>query len=77
MTSHCCPLVLQAIPWQEYPSWGALDLFDLPTPGRFVGPIVVVDGYVLEAPPFQVWEKGMDHSDVPLVLGTTQQEVDY
>lgn len=42
-----------------------------------MGPIAVVDGYVLEAPPFQVWEKGMDHSDVPLVVGTTQQEVDY
>ncbi|XP_075871368.1 para-nitrobenzyl esterase isoform X3 [Nelusetta ayraudi] len=69
--------VLQAIPWEEYPSWGSVDLFDLPTPGRFVGPIAVVDGHVLEAPPFQVWEKGMEHSDVPLVLGTTQQEVDY
>ncbi|XP_076591639.1 para-nitrobenzyl esterase [Chaetodon auriga] len=69
--------VLQAVPWQEYPSWAADDLTDLPTKGTFIGPIAVVDGYVLEAPPFEVWEKKGDHSDVPFVIGTTEQEVDF
>lgn len=69
--------VLQAVPWQEYPSWAADDLTDLPVRGRFVGPVAVVDGHVLEAPPFEVWAKGGDHSDVPFVVGTTEQEADF
>ncbi|XP_040890953.1 para-nitrobenzyl esterase isoform X2 [Toxotes jaculatrix] len=69
--------VLQAIPWQEYPSWGGDDLTDLPTKNRFVGPVAVVDGYVLEAPPFRVWEKKGEYSDVPFLIGTTEQEADY
>lgn len=67
----------QAVPWQEYPSWAADEMCDLPVPGGFVGPVAVVDGYVLEAPPFQAWEQGKEHSDVPLVVGTTEQEVDF
>lgn len=67
--------VLQAIPWQEYPSWAA-DSMDLPTKGHFNGPVAVVDGHVLPAPPFELWEKGGNYSDVPLVIGTTEQEVD-
>lgn len=74
-TSDCG--LSQAVPWQEYPSWAAEELCDLPVPGGFVGPVAVVDGYVLEAPPFQVWEQGKEHSDVPLVVGTTEQEVDF
>lgn len=69
--------VFQAIPWQEYPSWGADDLLDLPVKGRFVGPVAVVDGYVLEAPPFEVWAQKREHSDVPFAIGTTEQEVDF
>lgn len=69
--------ILQNIPWQEYPSWAADDLTDLPVKGRFIGPVAVVDGYVLEAPPFEVWEKKGDHSDVPFLIGTTEQEADY
>uniref|UniRef100_A0A3Q4AEK5 Carboxylic ester hydrolase n=1 Tax=Mola mola TaxID=94237 RepID=A0A3Q4AEK5_MOLML len=69
--------VLQAIPWKEYPSWAADDLMDLPFRGRFIGPVAVVDGYVLEAPPFEVWEQKRDYSDVPLVVGTTEQEADF
>lgn len=68
--------VLQAVPWQEYPSWAAEDIVDLPTKGRFIGPVAVVDGVVLKAPPFEVWEKKLDYSDVPFMVGTTQQEVD-
>nr|XP_046253808.1 para-nitrobenzyl esterase isoform X2 [Scatophagus argus] len=69
--------VLQAIPWHDSPSWGADDFSDLPFNGRFISPVAVVDGYVLEAPPFEVWEKKGDHSDVPFVIGTTEQEVDF
>ncbi|XP_030271355.1 uncharacterized protein LOC115580822 isoform X2 [Sparus aurata] len=69
--------VLQAIPWQEYPSWAADDLIDLPIKGRFVGPVVVVDGYVLQAPPFEVWEQKGDYNDVPFVIGSTEQEEDF
>ncbi|XP_075939268.1 para-nitrobenzyl esterase [Anarhichas minor] len=68
--------VLEAVPWQDYPSWAAGDSSDLPTRGRFIGPVTVVDGYVLEAPPFEVWERKGGHSDVPFVVGTTEQEVD-
>ncbi|TNN31437.1 hypothetical protein EYF80_058411 [Liparis tanakae] len=46
--------VLQAVPWQEFPFWAAEDLTDLPTRGRFVGPVAVVDGHVLEAPPLEL-----------------------
>uniref|UniRef100_A0A671U5G4 Carboxylic ester hydrolase n=1 Tax=Sparus aurata TaxID=8175 RepID=A0A671U5G4_SPAAU len=69
--------VLLAIPWQEYPSWAADDLVDLPVKGRFIGPVAVVDGYVLQAPPFEVWEQKGDYNDVPFVIGTTEQEVDF
>ncbi|XP_068438538.1 para-nitrobenzyl esterase [Clinocottus analis] len=71
--------VLQALPLKDYPSWAAEDLMDLPTRGRFVGPVAVVDGYVLEAPPLEVWEqkKKGGYSDVPFVVGTTEQEVDF
>ncbi|XP_028257013.1 uncharacterized protein LOC114433004 [Parambassis ranga] len=69
--------VLQAVPWQEYPSWAADEMTDLPTRGHFIGPVAVVDGYVLEAPPFEVWEKKGDHSDVPFLVGTTEQEADF
>ncbi|XP_032374916.1 para-nitrobenzyl esterase [Etheostoma spectabile] len=69
--------VLQAVPWQEFPSWAADEMMDLPVRGRLVGPVAVVDGYVLEAPPFQVWEKKGNHSDVPFVVGTTEQEADF
>lgn len=70
--------ILQAVPWSEYPSWAADDLSDLPVRGRFIGPVAVVDGYVLEAPPLEVWEKKKgNYSDVPFVVGTTEQEVDF
>ncbi|KAM4593514.1 para-nitrobenzyl esterase isoform 2-T2 [Odontesthes bonariensis] len=69
--------ILQAIPWQEYPSWAAEDAADLPTKGRFIGPVAVVDGYVLEAPPFELWEKKGNYSDVPFLVGTTEQEADF
>ncbi|KAM9317964.1 para-nitrobenzyl esterase [Pholidichthys leucotaenia] len=69
--------VLQAIPWQEYPSWAADEMTDLPIKGRFTGPVAVVDGYVLEAPPFELWQKKGNYSDVPFLVGTTEQEADF
>ncbi|KAK2895011.1 hypothetical protein Q8A67_012240 [Cirrhinus molitorella] len=71
--------VLQAIPWQEYPSWAANELTDVPVKGVFLGPVAVVDNHVLKAPPFESWEKGGAGSfnDVPFVVGTTEQETDF
>ncbi|KAG7473657.1 hypothetical protein MATL_G00098160 [Megalops atlanticus] len=69
--------VLKAIPWKEYPYWAAEDLTDLPMKNRFVGPVAVVDGYVLPDAPFKMWEKGKGYNDVPFVIGTTEQEVDF
>ncbi|XP_061885604.1 para-nitrobenzyl esterase [Entelurus aequoreus] len=69
--------ILQAIPWQEYPSWAADDLVDLPTLGHFCGPVAVVDGYVLQASPFEILGEKGAYNDVPLVIGTTEQEVDF
>ncbi|KAI4880926.1 hypothetical protein NFI96_010190 [Prochilodus magdalenae] len=70
--------ILQAIPWQEYPSWAADDLTDIPVKDRFCGPVAVVDGHVLPVPPFAAWEKkdGV-YNDVPFVVGTTEQETDF
>ncbi|KAK5934868.1 hypothetical protein CgunFtcFv8_020282 [Champsocephalus gunnari] len=70
--------VLKAVPWQEFPSWAADEVMDLPLREHFVGPMAVVDGYVLEAPPFEVWEKKKgNYNDVPFVIGTTEQEADF
>ncbi len=69
----------QAIPWQQYPAWAADELTDLPVKGVFLGPVAVIDNYVLKAPPFETWEKGVEgtYNDVPFVVGTTEQETDF
>ncbi len=69
----------QAIPWQQYPAWAADELTDLPVKGVFLGPVAVIDNYVLKASPFETWEKGGDgtYNDVPFVVGTTEQETDF
>ncbi|KAG8431812.1 hypothetical protein GDO86_019822 [Hymenochirus boettgeri] len=70
--------ILQSIPWKGYPNWAADDLCDLPDKGKFIGPVAVVDGYVVPAPPLDVWKKKMDgYSDVPFVVGTTLQETEF
>ncbi|CAI9607037.1 unnamed protein product [Staurois parvus] len=70
--------ILQSIPWKEYPAWAAEDLFDLPQKGIFIGPMPVVDGYVVPFPPLDVWKKKKKegYSDVPFVIGTTLQETE-
>lgn len=72
------PQVLQAVPWQEYPGWASDDVVDLPTRGQLTGPVAVVDGYVLPDAPFTMWDqRDGNYSDVPLVIGSTEQEVDF
>ncbi|XP_073397732.1 para-nitrobenzyl esterase-like isoform X2 [Dendrobates tinctorius] len=70
--------VLQSIPWSEYPNWAADDLCDLPQKGKFVGPMTVVDGHVVLAPPLEGWEQKLPgYSDVPYLIGTTLQEAEF
>ncbi|XP_053305104.1 para-nitrobenzyl esterase-like [Spea bombifrons] len=72
------PKILQSIPWDQYPDWAAEDLCDLPRKGHFVGPVAVVDGYVVPDAPLEVWKKKLEgYSDVPYVIGTTLQETEY
>ncbi|XP_066439466.1 para-nitrobenzyl esterase-like isoform X2 [Eleutherodactylus coqui] len=70
--------ILQSAPWIEYPNWAADDLCDLPQKGKFVGPLAVVDGYVVPATPLDVWKQKIPgYSDVPYVIGTTLQETEF
>ncbi|XP_026868540.1 para-nitrobenzyl esterase [Electrophorus electricus] len=69
--------ILQAIPWDEYPSWAGSGMMDIPVKEHFCGPVAVVDGHVLSAPPFDTWEKHGFYNDVPFIVGTTEQESDY
>ncbi|XP_056384389.1 para-nitrobenzyl esterase-like isoform X2 [Hyla sarda] len=70
--------ILQSIPWYGYPNWASEDLCDLPQKGKYVGPLTVVDGYVVPASPLDVWkQKIQGYSDVPFVIGTTLQEAEY
>ncbi|XP_043938472.1 liver carboxylesterase 1-like [Protopterus annectens] len=70
--------VLQAIPWQEYPNWAENGLWNIPLKGESVGTIAVVDGYVIPEPPLEMLKnKNLQYNDVPLVVGTTQQEADF
>ncbi|XP_062861196.1 para-nitrobenzyl esterase [Trichomycterus rosablanca] len=62
--------ILQAVPWQEYPSWAKDGITDIPVKDESYGPVTVVDGHVL---PFNI----SFHNDVPLVVGTTEQEADF
>ena len=34
----------EAIPWIQYPSWGAMDLVVPPTKDLFIGPVLINDG---------------------------------
>ncbi|KAJ7330644.1 hypothetical protein OS493_022259 [Desmophyllum pertusum] len=67
--------VQDAIPWSEYPNWRMDDLLELPTKGRFVGAVAVVDGAVVSDPPLVAMANGKAN-DVPLIIGTTAQEID-
>ncbi|XP_075044269.1 para-nitrobenzyl esterase-like isoform X2 [Mixophyes fleayi] len=70
--------ILQSIPWYGYPDWAAEDLCNLPQKGKFAGPVAVVDGYVVPAPPLDVWKEKRDgYSDVPYMIGTSRQETEF
>ncbi|XP_073515006.1 para-nitrobenzyl esterase-like isoform X4 [Phyllobates terribilis] len=70
--------ILQSIPWSEYPNWAANDLCDLPQKGKFIGPMTVVDGYVVLAPPLDVWKQKIPgYSDIPYVVGSSLQEAEF
>ncbi|KAG7333043.1 hypothetical protein KOW79_003178 [Hemibagrus wyckioides] len=69
--------ILQAIPWEEYPSWAKDGQADIPVNGSSYGPVAVLDGHVLITHSFKAWEKGGFYNDVPFVVGTTEQETDF
>ena len=64
-----------AIPWDVYPYWRMDDLMDFPTKNRFDGAVAVVDKNVVSDPPLVAMAKGKAN-DVPLMIGTTAQEID-
>ena len=64
-----------AIPWDVYPFWRMADLMDLPTKDRFDGAVAVVDRIVVAEPPLVAMATGRAN-DVPLIIGTTAQEID-
>lgn len=68
--------VVEAIPWDVYPYWAMANLLDLPTKDLFDGAIAVVDGYVVPIPPL-VAMATEPANDVPLVVGTTAQEIEF
>lgn len=67
--------VQDAIPWDVYPFWRMDDLMDLPTKNRFDGAVAVVDKTVVSDPPLVAMATGKAN-DVPLIIGTTAQEID-
>lgn len=67
--------IIHAIPWNVYPYWAMTDQMDLPFRNYFDGAICIVDGYVVPEPPFEMWKQGKG-IDVPVIVGTTSQEVD-
>ncbi|XP_071134747.1 para-nitrobenzyl esterase-like [Mytilus edulis] len=68
--------IIHAIPWNVYPYWAMSDQMDLPVRNYFDGAICIVDGYVVPEPPFDMWKQGKG-IDVPVIVGTTSQEVDF
>ena len=64
-----------AIPWDVYPYWRMEDLMGLPTKDHFDGAVAVVDKTVVSDPPLVTMATGKAN-DVPLIIGTTAQEID-
>ncbi|XP_022788579.1 uncharacterized protein LOC111328420 [Stylophora pistillata] len=63
-----------AIPWDVYPYWRMADFMDLPQKNVFCGAVAVVDNVVVPKPPLLAMVEG-EANDVPLIIGTTAQEV--
>ncbi|XP_021355323.1 uncharacterized protein LOC110451558 isoform X2 [Mizuhopecten yessoensis] len=68
--------VINSVPWDVYPFWGMSDQGDLPVKGHFDGAIAVVDGDAVTYPPYKAWQQGIA-IDVPLLIGTTENEIDF
>ncbi|KAL5009508.1 hypothetical protein ScPMuIL_011813 [Solemya velum] len=68
--------ITRAVPWDVFPNWSMMDLTDLPMKGEAVGALPIIDGYVLKQEPMKAWLNG-DGIDVPLMIGTTAQEIDF
>ena len=63
-----------AIPWDVYPYWAMGDQMDLPTQNLFDGAVAIVDKLVVPKPPLLAMTAG-EANDVPLIIGTTAQEI--
>ena len=63
-----------AIPWDVYPYWAMRDQMDLPTKNLFDGAVAVVDKLIVPKPPLLAMMAG-EANDVPLIIGTTAQEI--
>ena len=63
-----------AIPWDVYPYWAMPDQMDLPTQNLFDGAVAVVDKLIVPKPPLLAMMAG-EANDVPLIIGTTAQEI--
>ena len=63
-----------AIPWDVYPYWAMADQMDLPTQNLFDGAVAVVDKLIVPKPPLVAMMAG-EANDVPLIIGTTAQEI--
>ncbi|KAK3098022.1 hypothetical protein FSP39_015404 [Pinctada imbricata] len=68
--------ITKAVPWDIYPYWAMSDQSDLPVLNHFDGAIAIVDGYLLPDNPYTVFQNG-EGNDVPLIIGTTAQEIDF
>ena len=68
--------LLALVPHGKYPFWYGGDSADLPTYGVFVGPVAIVDGVLIPQPTLDAIANG-DGNDVPIITGTTGQEVDW
>ncbi|XP_060069393.1 para-nitrobenzyl esterase-like [Ylistrum balloti] len=68
--------IISSVPWEVYPFWEMRDQGDLPKKDHFNGAIAVVDGDVVTYPPYKAWQQGLA-IDVPLLIGTTTNEIDF
>ena len=68
--------VLSLSPMNVYPYWAGGDSMELPTRGVTVGPLAIVDGVFLNETSLESVARGHGN-DVPVIVGTTGQEVDY
>ena len=69
-------VILNAIPWKQYPYWEMADLLDMPKKGLFDGALCVVDGVVVDSPPGMLSTYPAMPHRIEVMIGTTAQEID-